>query len=289
MSFPIPDGPVLCDGTWIAADAATVGLADPAVQSGLGVFETIAVRGGRPVDVEEHLLRLAAGAAAVAVTLPPREVLRQWSDAVAAKVDGGFGWMKIVALRPGRVAVFGGRMEREEEGRPVAAVILPWRRAATSALGGLKTTSYAEFALGLEEARRRGADEGLWLDPRGFLLEGCSSNVFAVKRGRVFTPAVRDGILAGVTRGHALATLRAMRIQVHEGKVRVKRLLGADEIFLTSSLRCVRPVVRLDGRPVGDGRPGPMTLALYHALERERTALEGSDARGSGWLAGRDA
>lgn len=272
MSFPIPDGEVLLDGMWVSPEAATIPLSDPAVQSGLGVFETIAVRGGRTVDAEEHVLRLARSASHLAVALPPQDVLLGYLSHVAARVAGGYGWMKVIAVRPGRVVTFGGAMDPAEEGRSVCAVLLPWRRASHGALTGLKTINYAEFALGLEEARRRGADEGLWLDTRGFLLEGCASNVFVVKGRRVFTPALRDGILPGVTRGRAIQAIRSLGLTFHEGKVRLPRLLAADEAFLTSSLRAVRPLVRFEGKPVGKGEPGPVTRAIAEqvALLRER-------------------
>jgi branched-subunit amino acid aminotransferase/4-amino-4-deoxychorismate lyase len=265
-----PEGLVWLDGAFVPAADATVGIADPAIQSGLGVFETIAVRDGRPLDLAEHLERLAHGALRMAVDLPVREALDTAARQVAREIQGSHGWVKIVAVRGGRTTAFGGRMDAEEEGRSVGAVLLPWRQNAHDAIAGLKTISYASHVLGLEEARRRGADEGIWLNTRGHVAEGCTSTVFVVTRRRVFTPGLSDGILPGIVRGFVLRAAKQLGIVVHEGKVRLRRLETADEAFLTSSLRGVRPLVRFDGHPVGKGTPGPVTLALAREVSRLR-------------------
>ncbi len=161
-------------------------------------------------------------------------------------------------------------MDPSEEGRSVRAVLLPWRRCPSDVLSGLKSLSYASNVLGLEEAQRRGAEEGIWLNTRGHLAEGCSANLFVVKRRAVFTPGAREGILPGIVRGLAIEAARALGYLLHEGKVRLPRLLGADEAFLTSSTRGVRPVVEFEGRPVGRGRPGPVTAAIAAEVRRRR-------------------
>jgi branched-subunit amino acid aminotransferase/4-amino-4-deoxychorismate lyase len=250
------------DGTLVSADHATVSLADPAIQAGIGAFETLAVRDSRVLDWEAHVDRLERSADRLGVTLHPRKALAEAGAAVAADVAGGLGWLKIVALRGGPTAIFGGAVDPAVIGESVSAVLLRWRRSPSDPLAQLKTLNYAPFALGLEEARRRGADEGLWLNTRGHLAEGCGSSVFVVWRSRIFTPAVRDGILPGVTRAIALEAARALGIVIHEGKVRLKRLETAHEAFLSSSVRGVRPLVRFEGRPVGRGLPGSITRAI---------------------------
>lgn len=274
MSYPVPEGSVFVDGELLPVARMTLDLSDPGVQSGLGVFETIAVREGIPVDLDEHLARLARSASALAVPFPAAPILERQSTRIAEEVEGGFGWLKIVLIRSGRSAVFGGPMDRAEEGRPASAIVLPWSRSLDDPLVGVKSLNYAAFALGLEEARRRGADEGLWRNTRGHLVEGCSSNVFVVRGRKVFTPSASDGILAGVTRAKAIAAVRAMGLILHEGKVRMKRLDEADEIFLTSSLRAVRPLVRVDGRPVGRGEPGPVTREVAERVAALRRRAE---------------
>jgi len=229
----VPEGLVWMDGALVSADHATVSLADPAIQAGIGAFETLAVRDSQLLDWEAHVDRLERSADRLGVTLPEGETLAEAGAAVAAEVAGGLGWLKIVALRGGPTAIFAGAIDPATVGESVSAVLLPWRRSTSDPLAQLKTLNYAPFALGLEEARRRGADEGLWLNTRGHLAEGCTSSVFVVWRKRIFVPAVRDGILPGVTRAIVLEAARA---------------LG--------------PLVRFEGRPVGRGLPGPITRAI---------------------------
>jgi branched-subunit amino acid aminotransferase/4-amino-4-deoxychorismate lyase len=250
------------DGCMVNADAAWVSLTEPAIQAGLGVFETVAVRAGAPIDLQPHLERLAAGAARLGIVLPERGVLAAAAQAVAAGVPEGFGWLKLSRARTGPCVVWGGPLDPNEDGRAVSAVLLPWRQNAHDAVAGLKTLNYANHILGLEEAERRGADEGIWLNTRGHLAEGCTSTLFLIRRRALYTPSVADGVLPGIVRTFVLRAAREMRLPVHEGKIRLKRLLDADEAFLTSSLRGVRPLVRFDGRQVGKGAPGPITRAI---------------------------
>ena len=271
---PLPaEGDVWLDGRLVAASEATVGLTTVDVQAGLGVFETLAVRRGQVLDLGGHIDRLMLSAARLAVPLPEIPALHAAARAAAARVEGGFGWIKISALRSGRCAVWGGRMDPAEEGRPASAVLLPWRKNAHEAIAGVKTLNYANQTLGLEEARRRGADEGLWLNTRGHLAEGCTSNLFVVRHRTLYTPAVSDGILPGITRSVVLRVASQLRITLHEGKIRLKRLEEADEAFLTSSLRGVRPLVTFEGRAVGRGVvPGPLTRSVAEAVAALRGA-----------------
>ena len=260
------EGDVWLNGRLVPPDEATVALTATDIQAGLGVFETLAVRGGRVLDLGAHIDRLMRSAELLSVPLPEILSLHAAARDAAARVDGGYGWLKISGLRSGRCAVWGGRMDPAEEGKPVCVVLLPWRKNPDEAIAGVKTLNYANQILGLEYARRRGADEGLWLNTRGHLAEGCTSNLFVVRHRTLFTPSVSDGILAGVVRSVILRAASSLRITLHEGKIRLKRLEEADEAFLTSSLRGVRPVVAFEGRPVGRGVvPGPLTRSLAEA------------------------
>jgi branched-subunit amino acid aminotransferase/4-amino-4-deoxychorismate lyase len=105
----------------------------------------------------------------------------------------------------------------------------------------------------------------LLLNQQGDVAEGASSNVFAVRAGRVVTPPLSAGILAGITRDLVIAVAPGAGHPVHEETLTLEALRAADELFITSSLKEVAPVRRLDGAPVGAGRPGPVTLALLAA------------------------
>ena len=112
----------------------------------------------------------------------------------------------------------------------------------------------------------------------GHLAEGCASNLFIVRRRALYTASACEGILPGVVRDLVLAAARAAGLLVHEGRVRVVRLQRADEAFLTSSLRAVRPLVRYAGRPIGNGEPGPITAMLGRAVARSRRRTSVDDA-----------
>ena len=130
-----------------------------------------------------------------------------------------------------------------------------------------KTGNYLNSVLALREARARGAYEALMLDAAGRVGEGSSSNVFAVRDGRLETPP-EGGILEGVTRRVVLDLAAALGLPAVELPLLPADLLSADELFLTSTTRELVPVVRVDGRPIGGGRPGPWTLRLLEAFRR---------------------
>ncbi len=275
MSLPGPARRSWVDGIEAPLDQARIAVADPGLLTGFGLFETLAVRSRLAVDLAEHLARLEAGASALGIALPPLERLRAVLEKAAADGEGtGCGFLKLVVLEGGRWIVISGAIDPAEEGRPASAVLLPWRRNPKDALVGLKTLNYAANVLGLREARRRGADEGLWLNVRGRLAEGCTSNLFVLSGNRLHTPALGEGILPGVVRGRVLAAARSLGLAVHEGRVRPKRLARAGEAFLSSSLRGIRPLVRVDGRAIGSGRPGLWTRRIAERVARLRGLSE---------------
>jgi len=278
-----PEPTDLCwvDGRRVAVDEARLPAGSPSAQAGLGLFETIALREGRLLELDAHLERMFDGAAQIGLKAPDRAALCATLLEAAGEGAPACGWVKIVLAGEGRTFVFRGAMDAAEEGRRSSAVLLPWRRNPKDPLAGLKTLNYAGNLLGLDRARSEGADEGLWLNTRGHLAEGCTSNLFVVQQGKLFTPGVGEGILPGVVRGLALAAARGLGLPVHEGRVRLVRLERAGEAFLTSSLRGLRPLVRFRGRPVGSGRPGPLTGRIAARVAQARRTGQISPAGGS--------
>ena len=270
MRLPDPDARGWLDGRPMPVREMRVAFTDPALHVGLSVFETLAVRSGRVLDLAPHLDRLERSAGRLGVALPPRERIVAIAREAGTAETTGCGWLKILVTRGGRWAVLVGSMSPEEEGRPISAVLLAWRRDPADALAGVKSTSYAHLELGLEEARRRGVDEGLWRNSRGHLCEGSSSNLFVVVHRTIRTPALREGVLAGVVRDLAIRAGRELGCAVHETRVRVPGLVRAHEAFVTSSLCGVRPLVRFEGRPIGDGSAGRVTRAVADAVARLR-------------------
>jgi 4-amino-4-deoxychorismate lyase len=256
---------------------------DEAFLRGRAAFETIRVYGGRPFRLDDHLERLAASAGRLA--LPDEEAGR--FQALIETALGAAGEPEAVLrlyLTPGR----------EGEGRPTALAMvstlppdLEARRAggmraitvplgldpslradAPWLLGGVKSTSYAVNMAAEAEARRRGADDAVFLASGRIVLEGPVTNVWWRSGRELFTPALELGILAGVTRAVLLEEAAGLGYDVREGSYSVEHLTGAEEAFTSSSVREVMPVVELDGEPVGDGRPGPAAGELQAALRR---------------------
>jgi branched-subunit amino acid aminotransferase/4-amino-4-deoxychorismate lyase len=281
------------DGRTVDPSSPQLPLSDPGLLAGVGLFETFAVRGGRALDLEAHLDRMAGGASRLGVALPERQELGQEVGCTAAAL-GRRGWLKLVVTAAGRVVVLGDRIDDGEGTAPASAVLLPWRRSLHDPLAGLKTLSCAANLLGRAEAARRGADEGLWLNARGHLAEGSASNLFVVSGGRLCTAGERDGILPGVVRAVVLTAAARLSIPTRVGKLRLERLERAREAFLTSSLVGVRPLVRFEGRAIGSGAPGPLTrrLAVEVARLRESDTEDGSgrhEAPGATRIGGREA
>jgi D-alanine transaminase len=119
--------------------------------------------------------------------------------------------------------------------------------------------------LGKQLAHRRHAFEGLYVTPDGEVTEGTTSNVFTVVRGALVTPPTDGTILGGVTRDRVLAAAQRLGLRTREAPLPVDHLRRADEVFITASTIEVLPVVRIDGRRVGHGRPGATTRALQDA------------------------
>jgi branched-chain amino acid aminotransferase len=157
----------------------------------------------------------------------------------------------------------------EAYARGVGAVLVHTRRAVDdTAAAGAKVTNYLANLLAVREAKARGAHEALIVDAHGHVVEGASSNVFVVHGGRVATPPETAGILAGITRARILSAAAALGVAVEERELSVDDVTGADEVFITSSIRELLPVVRVDDRPVGGGAPGPVARALHAEFRR---------------------
>jgi len=261
---------------WLLAD-------DEAVLRGRAAFETLRVYGGVPFRLASHLERLRNSARVLRLPDPDTDGLAdlgRQAVAAAGTADaalrlvwtpgrpGGFpaGFALVTAIPPG--------LEGERQrGTRLAALELAigahLRQASPWLLPGVKSTSYAVNIAAQEEARRRGADDAVFLSLEGIVLEGPISNIWFREGDRVLTPALALGILAGVTREALLDALAAGRVDVEQGEFPLSRLAAADEVFTSSSVREVMPVVELDGRPVGDGRPGPMAARMQAALRTE--------------------
>jgi branched-chain amino acid aminotransferase len=143
------------------------------------------------------------------------------------------------------------------------------RQADGTSAEGAKIGNYLVSVLAIREAGLMGAVEALIVDARGRVLEGSSSNVFLVRAGQLTTAPTESGILAGITRAHVLELAQAQGIPVELRAPELYEVREADELFITSSIREVLPIVRLDQQPIAEGTPGPVFRRLLQAF-RER-------------------
>jgi branched-subunit amino acid aminotransferase/4-amino-4-deoxychorismate lyase len=148
-------------------------------------------------------------------------------------------------------------------------VLLPFPRDAGFPWGTLKLIGHVSAVVGRQEALRRGASEGLYVTGDGEVTEGTTSNLFIVERGGLVTPPHESGVLGGVTRDLVLRLAHRLGLPAREAPLGVARVRRAAEVFVTASTVEVLPVVRLDGRRVGAGTPGPITCRLQDAYRAE--------------------
>jgi branched-chain amino acid aminotransferase len=255
-------------------DESTAGIAlfDHGLTVGDGVFETIAVRRGTALAASRHLDRLARSAAGMMLPAPDLPALRRAvAETVAANPAIELGALRVTYTSgPGTVGSTraGGAATTIVTARELApypevvdVVTVNWPRNERGALAGLKTTSYAENVMALAVAHRQGASEAVFANTVGHLCEGSGSNIFVVLGGRVVTPPLSSGCLAGITRGLILERLEC---DVEQRDVPLGELEEAEEAFLTSALRDVQPIGRIDGRPLPFG-PGPLTTTVARA------------------------
>lgn len=252
------------------------GAGDEALLRGRAAFETTRIYGGRPFRLTDHVRRLAASAASLA--LPPPDLdecarLAESAVAAAGTLDAGLRlYWTGVALVATVAEIPADLEQRRERGIRLVSLELGADLARPAwLLPGVKSTSYAVNMAAEAEAQRRGADDAVFLANGGVVLEAPISNVWWRSGKTLCTPSVEVGVLAGVTRATILELAPEAGYGVSEGTFTVDELRGADEAFTSSSIREVLPVVSLDGSPIGDGKPGDAARALQRALRARAT------------------
>jgi branched-chain amino acid aminotransferase len=148
------------------------------------------------------------------------------------------------------------------------AAISALRRNSQSPLSRLKSTCYLENVLARTAARTAGYDEAIFLNEQGYLAEGSTTNVFLVSRGELITPCFESGVLPGITRDAVLEIARTLNIKGTERWVEPNELIEAQEAFLTNSILELMPLVSVEGRPIGTGKPGKLTGDLLFAYRK---------------------
>ena len=261
---------VWINGALLPEDEARISPFDHGWLVGDAVFETLIIVRGMPFAARRHLERLAFSAKHLGVTVPDTEVLRDAMIAVAAANGLQEGRLRVT-VSSGTGPLGSNRGDCPPTATVAATPQAPWPATIAvatvdwtinerSPLAGLKTVSYGANVRALAEAVDTGASEAIFANTQGQLCEGTGSTVFLAYEGRLITPSLASGCLAGVTRQLVIELTGAL-----EKDVPLEALASADEAFLTSTTRDVHPIHAVDGHPLPSA-PGPLTQAAAQAF-----------------------
>jgi len=284
---------IYLDGNFVDEADAKVSVFDHGLLYGDGVFEGIRLYGGNVFRLDEHLERFEYSARAIMLDLPLSRAELSHAVCETCRVNGlSDGYIRLVATRgvgdlglapwlcskpsyfviASKISLY--PAEHYEKG--LAIVTVPTRRVGPGAFPStVKSLNYLNNILAKIEARQAGALEGIMLNDQGYVAEATADNVFIVHKGELLTPSPSQGALKGVTRSTIIDVARDLGITLREANLTRYDLWCADECFLTGSGAEVIPVVKLDGRTIGPGTPGPVTRKVLSEFKK-RVLVEGT-------------
>jgi branched-chain amino acid aminotransferase len=272
------------NGSVVPAEEARVSVLDNGFTFGDAVYETLRTYHGRPFELRRHLARLRASAARLGFGIPLSDAdLGRQLGTLLDRAGNSESYIRLIVSRGrGDISYHFDRVVgptvvmvvKPLEPFPEAAyrdgievAVVKTRRNHPTALDpAIKSCNLLNNILAVREAQAQGAEEALLLNDRAELAEGSSTNVFVVKDGVLLTPPLAAGILAGITREVLFGLAKGLGLSLREEPVPLAVLRSADEAFVTSSTREAMPIRAVDGRPVGDGRPGPVTRKVMAAF-----------------------
>ena len=281
---------IYLNGEMIPRSQAKLSPFDHGFLYGYGLFETMRSYGGSIFRLDRHLARLhhAAETLSIAHKLTTFDLEKACYDVLKANnladarlrltVTAGEGDITPNPDTCSGITVFIVARKlvpppKKSYQRGYTAILSSYRRNSQSPLSGLKSTCYLENVLARQEARAASVDEALLLTEKGFVAEGSSANIFLVDDDMLITPSLESGALPGITREAVLELAQTMGIMPLVRQVELGELRKADEAFLTSSTIEIMPLTRLDDKPIGSGKPGPVTQQLMSSY-RELVAKE---------------
>lgn len=284
---------IYLDGKFVSGDEAKVSVFDHGLLYGDGIFEGIRLYGGNIFRLEEHLERLEYSAKAILLPIPLSRAELSWATCETCRQNGlTDAYIRLVVTRgvgdlglapwlcpkpslfiiASKIALY--PKEYYENG--LAIVTVPTRRISPAALPpAIKSLNYLNNILGKIEAKQFGALEAIMLNEQGYIAECTADNVFIVHKGEIITPAASQGALKGITRATIFDIGKELNVPVRECDMTRYDVWCAEECFLTGSGAEVIPVVKLDGRQIGNGTPGPITQQVLASFRR-RVLVEGT-------------
>jgi len=280
---------IFIDGKYLNERDAKVSVFDHGLLYGDGVFEGIRAYNGRVFKLQEHIDRLFYSAKAILLEIPMShaqlakatiETIRAnklrdcYVRLVVTRGVGNLGLNPRSCKKPS-IIIIAGKIQvypAELYAKGMDIVTVPTVRNLHSALNpAIKSLNYLNNILAKIEANNAGVEEAVMLNAEGFVAECTADNLFIIKNGEVFTPPNSAGALYGITRQTVIDLAQAGGLKVTEPNLTRYDLFNADECFLTGTGAEIMPVVKIDGRIIGTGKPGPLTRELvekYHALTK---------------------
>src|SRR5881296_2470104 len=281
---------IYVDGKFYAEGEAKVSVFDHGLLYGDGIFEGIRFYNGRVFRLEEHLARLWDSARSICLGIPMS--MRDMTEAVLETIRQNHlrnGYIRLLVTRgignlglnptqckypsviiiAATIALYHENFYR----KGLTIVTCATRRSSPAALNpAVKSLNYLNNVMARIEANLAGADEALMLNDAGNVAECTADNIFIVKRGQIVTPPVTAGALRGITRSIVFDIAGEFALKVKEADFTRHDIFVADECFLTGTAAEIVPVVKVDGRIIGNGKPGPITtriIARFREMTRE--------------------
>jgi branched-chain amino acid aminotransferase len=277
---------VCINGRLFTKEDAKISVYDHGLLYGDGVFEGLRSYGGKVFRLEEHLRRLWDSARAIALEIPisREEMSRQIYDTLRVnQIDDGYIRLVVtrgagtLGLDPNRtsnpqviiITDYISLYPQEFYEKGLEIVTVPTLRNHPGALDPrIKSLNYLNNILAKLEGLKAGCVEALMLNHKGEVAECTGDNIFLVRGGVLITPSTDAGILEGITRDAVIELAREVGIKVREAALTRHDVYVADECFLTGTAAEVIPVVKVDGRPIGDGTPGPISRDLQERFRK---------------------
>jgi branched-chain amino acid aminotransferase len=286
----VKDAKIYIDGKFYSEANAKISVFDHGLLYGDGIFEGIRFYNGRVFRLEEHLLRLWDSARSICLEIPMTmpdmteavlETIRQnhlrdgYIRLLVTRGIGNLGLNPTQCKSPSVIIIAATIALYHEDfyRKGLTIVTCATRRSNPAALNpAVKSLNYLNNVMARIEANLAGADEALMLNDAGNVAECTADNVFIVKHGQIFTPPVAAGALRGITRSVVFGIAAELGVKVRETDITRHDVFVADECFLTGTAAEIVPVVKADGRSIGNGKPGPITariMARFRQVTRE--------------------
>ena len=284
---------IYIDGGFFPEADAKISVFDHGLLYGDGIFEGIRFYNGRVFRLEEHLDRLWDSARSICLEIPMsrgemtealletirRNDLREgYIRQIVTRGVGNLGLNPAQCKRPSVIIIATtiALYPKEVCEKGLTVVTCATRRTGSAALNpAVKSLNYLNNVMARIEANLAGADEALMLNEAGIVAECTADNVFIIKRGQIFTPPISAGALRGITRSVVFDIAAELGIKITETDVTRHDVFIADECFLTGTAAEVIPVVKADGRTIGNGKPGSITMRMIGRF-REMTRETGT-------------